>query len=93
MKIFTDFYDWKQNRMNEIKTDESFAICCNKTMIKLTTILFNQENILNKIKNNMFAKMKRDMKSLIEYEFEFQASVKSYKNNFDNVFEKYFLDL
>jgi len=71
MKIFTAFYDWKKTKMNEIKSDEGFAISCNKTIIKLTSIMFNQESVLNKIRNSMFAQMKTDMKSLIEYEFEF----------------------
>jgi hypothetical protein len=71
MKIIRAFYDWRQKKTNEIKTNDSFSIMCDKTLAKIMGIDFTQENILSKIKGAMYARMKTDMKALIEYEFEF----------------------
>ena len=71
MKIIKCFYDWKKTKINEIKIDDNFATRCNKSSVKLMSIEFKQESILNKIISQMYSKMKTDMKALIEYEFEF----------------------
>jgi hypothetical protein len=71
MKIIKEFYDWKKKMMNEIKINDNFATKCNKTSVKLMSIEFKQEQVLTKIKNLIFTNLKTDMKSLIEYEFEF----------------------
>lgn len=71
MKILKVFYDWKQTKMDEIKSDDVFATSCDKTMVKLLSIEFNEEPILAKVRNTMYAKMKTEIKALIEYEFEF----------------------
>lgn len=70
-KIYKTFYDWKKNKQNEIKLDDNFAIKCNKTLVKIMSIELNQENIVSKIKSQMYSNMKTHMKALIEYEFEF----------------------
>jgi hypothetical protein len=57
--------------INEIKLDDNFAIKCNKTLVKIMSIELNQENIVSKIKSQMYSNMKTHMKALIEYEFEF----------------------
>ena len=71
MKIMKAFYDWKKTKENEIKSNDSFAIMCDKTTVKLMSVEFKQESILSKVRSAMFNKMKTDMKALIEYEFEF----------------------
>jgi hypothetical protein len=43
----------------------------NKSNIKLMGIDFKHEPVLSKIKFSIYNKMKKDMKALIEYEFEF----------------------
>ena len=40
-------------------------------MVKIMSVEFKQEYILSKVKSMMFAKMKTDMKALVEFEFEF----------------------
>jgi hypothetical protein len=65
------FYEWKKTKENEIKTNDSFAIMCDKTTVKLMSVEFKQDSILSKVRSMMFNKMKTDMKALIEYEFEF----------------------
>jgi hypothetical protein len=71
MKIIKCFYDWKKTKTNEIKIDDNFATRCNKTSVKIMSIEFKQDSILNKIITQMYSKMKTDMKGLIEYDFEF----------------------
>jgi len=70
MKFIKAFYDWKKTKTNEIKADDIFATRCNKTSVKIMSIEFKQESILSKVKSQMFAKMKTDVKALVEYEFE-----------------------
>ena len=71
IKIMKAFYEWKKTKENEIKSNDSFAIMCDKTTVKLMSVEFKQESILSKVRSMMFNKMKTDMKALIEYEFEF----------------------
>jgi hypothetical protein len=71
MKVSKVFYDWKQTKMDRIKSDDIFAISCDKTFVKLMSVEFNQENILAKVRNNMYAKLKTEIKAFVEYEFEF----------------------
>ena len=71
IKIMKAFYEWKKTKENEIKSNDSFAIMCDKTTVKLMSVEFKQESILSKVRSMMFSKMKTDMKALIEYEFEF----------------------
>jgi hypothetical protein len=65
------FYNWQKTKSIEIKTNSNFSITCDKTLIKLMSVELKNDNTISKIKNIMFHKIKTDMKSLIEYEFEF----------------------
>jgi hypothetical protein len=71
MKVFTAFYEWKKTRTNQIRGDDHLATTCDKTLIKLTSIEFKQESVLSKVRSLMYSKMKTDLKTLVEYEFEF----------------------
>jgi uncharacterized protein YeeX (DUF496 family) len=71
MKIFKEFNDWKKINSNEIKSDSSLATICDKTLVKIMSVEFNQESILSKVRASMFSRMKTDMKALVEFEFEF----------------------
>ena len=70
-KIFKQFYEWKKSKASDIKCDDRLATQCDKTLVKITSVEFNQESILSKVRSNMFSRMKTDMKALVEYEFEF----------------------
>jgi hypothetical protein len=65
------FYEWQKTKSNEIKNDNKFSITCDKTLMKLMSVELKNDNTLSKIKNIMSSRIKMDMKSLIEYEFEF----------------------
>lgn len=73
MKIFKAFNEWKKQKLSDAKNigNDSFAISCDKTLIKIMSIECNSEAVTNKIRNSMFSRMKTDMKALVEYEFEF----------------------
>lgn len=71
MKVLRVFFDWKKTKETDIKSNDSFAIMCDKSMVKLMNVDFKQESILSKVRSAMFNKMKTDMKALIEYDFEF----------------------
>jgi hypothetical protein len=71
MKITRTFGEYKRLNADKIRNDESFSILCDKITIKIMNIDFRQESILGKVRSNMYSKMKKDMKGLIEYEFEF----------------------
>jgi len=71
MKIVKAFYDWKNLKKNEITNNETVSSLCDKTILKLLSVEFKEENIYSKVRNMMYSRMKKDMKSLVEYEFEF----------------------
>ena len=71
IKILKAFCDFKKEHAIEIKSSDSYSIKCDKTTVKIMSVEFNQESILSKVRSMMFAKMKTDMKSLVEFEFEF----------------------
>ena len=70
-KILKAFCDFKKERIQEIRASDNYSIKCDKTMMKIMSVEFKQESILSKVKSMMFAKMKTDMKALVEFEFEF----------------------
>ena len=71
MKISKAFYEWKKLRATKIRDDESFAILCDKTLIKIMGNEFKQDSTFGKMRAVMYNKMKTDMKAMVEYEFEF----------------------
>ena len=71
MKISKAFHEWKKQRAIRIRDDESFAILCDKTLIKIMGNEFKQDSTFGKMRAVMYNKMKTDMKAMIEYEFEF----------------------
>jgi len=71
MKLLRIFVEHKKSNTDKIRDDESYAILCDKTTVKMMNVDFRQETILGKIKGNMYSRMKTDMKVSVEYEFEF----------------------
>lgn len=71
MKISREFSAWKKNNKWKIDNDENFQLLCDKTSVKMYSVDIKNDATLGKIKSNMYSKMKTDIKSLVEYEFEF----------------------
>ena len=71
MKISKAFHEWKKLRTDKIRDEDSFAILCDKTLIKIMGNEFNSDSTFNKMRAVIYNKMKTDMKAMVEYEFEF----------------------
>jgi hypothetical protein len=71
MKFLRVYREYKKENSEKIRDDEKFSLLCDKTSLKIMSVDFRQESILGKIKTNMYTRMKKEMKGLVEYEFEF----------------------
>jgi len=70
-KISKALSEWKKNNSQKIKDDDKWALIYDKTMSKLFSVEIKQDATFNKIKNALFNYLKTDIKSIIDYEFEF----------------------
>lgn len=70
-KISKALSEWKKNNSQKIKDDDKWAIIYDKTMSKVFSVEIKQDATFNKIKNALFNYLKIDIKSIIDYEFEF----------------------
>lgn len=70
MKITKLFTEWKKIHRQEIAESDSKSTICDKATIKLMSQEFKEEKYYTKVKSLLYNKMKCDMKTLIEYEFE-----------------------
>jgi hypothetical protein len=71
MKISKKLYEWKKNHSQQIRENDKLSEICDKATIKIMSVEFKQESTLNKVKQMIYARMKTDLKALIEYDFEF----------------------
>jgi hypothetical protein len=71
MKFVKTFCEWKKVHAKEIKESYQLASLCDKTTTKLMSIELKVEGTFNKLRNMMYNHVKKDIKSFIEYEFEF----------------------
>jgi len=71
MKISKLLYEWKQTHKEELGTNDKLSELYNRTLIKIMTPEFKQERYYTKAKTLLYNKIKKDIKFLIEYEFEF----------------------
>jgi hypothetical protein len=71
IKIYRVYVEWKKENRNLIDEDEKLSLLCDKTTCKLMNVDFSQDDILGKIRSNMYSRMKTDMKTIIEYDFDF----------------------
>lgn len=62
---------WHKNNLQEIKNNDSMSILYNTMIIKIMNISLVQDANYSKIHANLYNYLKIDLKSLIEYEFEF----------------------
>jgi hypothetical protein len=69
-KIFREIVVWKNKNKHAIENHDNMSILYNTTMGKLMNIDFTQDSVLCKIKTSIFNYLKKDLKNIIEYEFE-----------------------
>ncbi len=62
---------WKKNNQEKIDESDKVAEQFNKAILKLMNMSFTQDGTLSRMKNGFYNYLKSDLKSLIEYEFDF----------------------
>ena len=62
---------WKTENQYKFDENDKISILFNKAIIKLMNISFTQDSNLSRIKNSLYNFLKTDLKSVIEFEFEF----------------------
>ncbi len=62
---------WKADNHHKFDENDKISILFNKAVIKLMNISFTQDNNLSRIKNGLYNYLKTDLKSVVEFEFEF----------------------
>lgn len=70
-KIYKHMVQWYQTNKEEINSNEKTSIEYNKTISKLMAIDFKEDKCLSKAKSVIHAKLKRDLKNLVDCEVEF----------------------
>ena len=68
-KVMSQIKEWRNANELLIQTNEIYYNINHKLSIKIMDIDFNKDAVLNKIRAFLFATFKRDVKSIVEYEF------------------------
>jgi hypothetical protein len=71
MKFIKTFCEWKKGHAKEIKENYQLASLCDKTTGKLMSIEFKVEGTFNKVRSILYNRTKKDIKAVVEYDFEF----------------------
>jgi hypothetical protein len=69
-KLLRELIAWKKMHEQAIATNDKMSTLFNKTMIKLVEVDFTNDHSLSRIKSSLFNHLKKDLKNIIEYEFE-----------------------
>ena len=70
-KIVKCLTEWNKKNSDKLNSSDKMAEIYTKAKIKVMGIDFKHDQTLSKVKFSIYNKMKKDMKALIEYEFEF----------------------
>jgi hypothetical protein len=62
---------WKEKNQHKFEDDNKLSVIFNKAVIKLMDISFTQDNNMSRIKNGLYNYLKTDLKSVVEFDFEF----------------------
>lgn len=62
---------WKAENQHKFDDNDKISILFNKAVIKLMNISFSQDSNLSRIKNGLYNYLKTDLKSVVEFDFEF----------------------
>jgi hypothetical protein len=69
-KLLRELITWKKMHEKAIANNDKMSTLFNKTMIKLVEVDFTNDHSLSRIKSSLFNHLKKDLKNIIEYEFE-----------------------
>jgi hypothetical protein len=70
-KLLIQLTKWKTENQRNFDEDSRLSEKFNKAVIKLMSISFTQDATLSKIKSSLYNYLKIDLKTIIEYDFEF----------------------
>lgn len=71
MKISKELFIWRQKNNEFVMSNDNNAMLYDKTYLKLMSVDFRNDTTMNKIKSQIFALLKVDLRSFVEYEFHF----------------------
>jgi len=69
--IIKELTKWKEKNQHKFDDNDKMSILFNKAVIKLMNISLSQDNNLSRIKNGLYNYLKTDLKSVVEFDFEF----------------------
>jgi len=71
-KMVKALCEWHTTNIEKINQSEKMQLLYNKTLLKLMSVSFQQETPLtHKIKQELFHYIKKDVKTIVEFEYEF----------------------
>ena len=70
-KMIRELRKWKTDNQNNFDENDKISELFNKAVIKLMNISFTSDATMSRIKNGLYNYLKKDIKMMIEYEFEF----------------------
>ena len=70
-KIINELTKWKAKNQHKFDDDTKLSILFNKSLIKLMNMSFSQNHNLTRIKNGLYDYLKKDLKSVVDFELEF----------------------
>jgi hypothetical protein len=62
---------WKTENQDKFDENDKISELFNKAIIKLMNMSFIQDNSFSKIRNGLYNYLKTDLKSIIDFDFEF----------------------
>jgi len=69
LKISKILFDWKKKNKEELKTNNTLCNTADKALVKIMTPVFKEDQYLTKAKTLLYNHFKKDLKTMIEYEF------------------------
>lgn len=69
LKISKIFFDWKKMNKEELRTNNTLCNTSDKALVKIMTPAFKEDTYLTKAKTLLYNHFKKDLKTMIEYEF------------------------
>ncbi len=70
-KIMRELAKWKTENQDKFDENDKISELFNKAIIKLMNMSFTQDNSFSKIRNGLYNYLKTDLKSIIDFDFEF----------------------
>ena len=70
-KMLEKLINWKQENETLIKQNDTMCILYNKSIIKIMNIRCKQESFSIKFRSTLYMYLKKDLKNIIEYDFDF----------------------